>query len=230
MFNSFGHLYRVTTWGESHGQALGAVIDGRRHRARRGRHPALARRPPPGPEPLHHPAPGPTPSRSSPATFEGRTTGAPISLAIRNTDQRSKDYGDIAQNHAPATPTSPTTSSTVSATTAGGLLRPRDGRPRRRWGRRPRRPSPPSRRRSGSALVQIGDLPVDRAAWDWDEVPKPLLVPRRQGRRRLGHLPRLVAQIRQLGRRDHRARRRRACLPASAPRSTPSSTATSRWR
>ena len=58
--NSFGHLFRVTTWGESHGPAIGCVVDGCPPRlgAVRGRHPALARPPPPRPVALHHPAAG----------------------------------------------------------------------------------------------------------------------------------------------------------------------------
>jgi len=101
--NTFGHLFRVTTWGESHGPALGATVDGC----------------PPGveitPEALQvwldQRKPGTskyTTQRREPdqveilsGWFEGKTTGTPIQLMIRNTDQRSKDYGDISEKFRP---------------------------------------------------------------------------------------------------------------------------------
>lgn len=101
--NSFGHLFRVTTWGESHGPALGATVDGC----------------PPGVEIreeelqvwLDKRRPGQnkhtTQRRELDAVeilsgvFEGKSTGTPIQLMIRNTDQRSKDYGDIAETFRP---------------------------------------------------------------------------------------------------------------------------------
>ena len=102
-FNTFGHLFRVTTWGESHGPALGATVDGC----------------PPGVQideaMLQHwldkRKPGQnkfTTQRREPdavkilsGVFEGQTTGTPVQLMIENTDQRSKDYGDIAQKFRP---------------------------------------------------------------------------------------------------------------------------------
>lgn len=101
--NSFGHLFRFTTWGESHGPALGAVVDGC----------------PPGlaiDEGMIQPyldarRPGQsrfTTQRNEPdqvkilsGVFEGRTTGTPISLMIENTDQRSKDYSEVAKAYRP---------------------------------------------------------------------------------------------------------------------------------
>ncbi|RAP39778.1 chorismate synthase [Rhodovulum viride] len=101
--NTFGHLFRVTTWGESHGPALGATVDGC----------------PPGiavdeamlQHWLDRRKPGQsrfTTQRQEPdaveilsGVFEGQTTGTPVQLMIRNTDQRSKDYGDIAQKFRP---------------------------------------------------------------------------------------------------------------------------------
>ncbi|MGB5067244.1 MAG: chorismate synthase, partial [Albidovulum sp.] len=101
--NTFGHLFRVTTWGESHGPALGATVDGC----------------PPGialaPEMLQHWLDRRKPGQNKYTTqrreadevrilsgvYEGRTTGTPIQLMIDNTDQRSKDYGDIAQKFRP---------------------------------------------------------------------------------------------------------------------------------
>ncbi len=101
--NSFGHLFRVTTWGESHGPALGATVDGC----------------PPGvaideamiQHWLDKRKPGQnkfTTQRREPdqvkilsGVFEGQTTGTPVQLMIENTDQRSKDYGDIMDKFRP---------------------------------------------------------------------------------------------------------------------------------
>ncbi len=102
-FNSFGHLFRVTTWGESHGPALGATVDGC---------------PPNIPLDatmlqvwLDKRKPGQnkyTTQRQEAdqveilsGVFDGKTAGTPIQLMIRNTDQRSKDYGDILEKFRP---------------------------------------------------------------------------------------------------------------------------------
>ena len=101
--NTFGHLFRFTTWGESHGPAIGCTVDGC----------------PPG-IPLTEADVQPWLDRRKPGTskfttqrreddlvrilsgtFEGVTTGTPIQLMIENTDQRSKDYGDIARAFRP---------------------------------------------------------------------------------------------------------------------------------
>ncbi len=101
--NTFGHLFRVTTWGESHGPALGATVDGC---------------PPNVPveeamlqQWLDKRKPGQnkyTTQRREPdavkilsGVFEGKTTGTPVQLMIENTDQRSKDYGDISEKFRP---------------------------------------------------------------------------------------------------------------------------------
>jgi chorismate synthase len=102
-YNSFGHIFRFTTWGESHGPALGAIVDGC----------------PPG-LPLSEADIQPFLDKRRPGTsrfttqrqeadavkilsgvFDGRTTGTPISLMIENTDQRSKDYTDVAKAYRP---------------------------------------------------------------------------------------------------------------------------------
>ncbi|MEJ6404767.1 chorismate synthase [Yoonia sp. 2307UL14-13] len=102
-FNTFGHLFRFTTWGESHGAALGATVD--------GCPPGVALTPAMIQHSLDKRRPGlnkNTTQRNEPDTveilsgvFDGRTTGTPIQLTIRNTDQRSKDYGEIAQTFRP---------------------------------------------------------------------------------------------------------------------------------
>ncbi|MDC1255972.1 chorismate synthase [bacterium] len=101
--NTFGKLFTVTSFGESHGLGLGAIIDGC----------------PPGLElceaDLQHDLDRRRPGQSRFTTarreadqvkimsgvFEGKTTGTPIGLLIENTDQRSQDYGDIAQSFRP---------------------------------------------------------------------------------------------------------------------------------
>ncbi len=101
--NTFGRLFRFTTWGESHGPALGAVVD--------GCPPGLAlnegdiqpfldaRRP--GQSKFTTQRQEPDQVRILSGVFEGRTTGTPISLLIENTDQRSKDYSEVAQSYRP---------------------------------------------------------------------------------------------------------------------------------
>ena len=101
--NSFGHMYKVTTWGESHGPSLGGTIDGC----------------PPGIEIdqnklqvwMDKRKPGQTKYTTQrneadcveilSGVFEGDSTGTPIQLIIKNTDQRSKDYSEIAQTFRP---------------------------------------------------------------------------------------------------------------------------------
>ncbi|QJQ31477.1 chorismate synthase [Sphingomonas lacunae] len=102
-YNSFGHLFRFTTWGESHGPAIGAVVD--------GCPPGLAlneadiqpfldaRRP--GQSKFTTQRQEPDQVRILSGVFEGKTTGTPISLMIDNVDQRSKDYSEVAQAYRP---------------------------------------------------------------------------------------------------------------------------------
>ena len=101
--SSFGNHFTVTTWGESHGKALGAVVDGcpaglslneediqkflDRRKPGQSRY-TTARKEGDLVEILS-------------GVFEGKTTGTPISLIVRNTDQRSRDYGNIAYTYRP---------------------------------------------------------------------------------------------------------------------------------
>jgi chorismate synthase len=102
-FNSFGRLFRFTTWGESHGPALGAVVDGCPPGLALGEadlQPFLdARRP--GQSKFTTQRQEPDAVRILSGTFEGRTTGTPISLMIENVDQRSKDYSEVAKSYRP---------------------------------------------------------------------------------------------------------------------------------
>ncbi len=101
--NSFGHLFRITTWGESHGPALGVVVDGCPPRLPLSEaiiQPYLDKRRP-GQSRFTTQRQEPDAVRILSGVFEGQTTGTPISLLIENTDQRSKDYGDIAAQWRP---------------------------------------------------------------------------------------------------------------------------------
>ncbi len=101
--NSFGHLLRFTTWGESHGPALGAVVDGCPPGLELNEgliQPFLdARRP--GQSKFTTQRQEPDAVRILSGVFEGRTTGTPISLMIDNLDQRSKDYTQVALAYRP---------------------------------------------------------------------------------------------------------------------------------
>ena len=101
--NSFGERFRVSTFGESHGPALGAVVDGcppglplceedlqqelDRRKPGRNRYTTQRREP--------------DQVRILSGVFEGRTTGTPIGLLVENTDQRSRDYSEIARRFRP---------------------------------------------------------------------------------------------------------------------------------
>lgn len=101
--NTFGHLFRVTTWGESHGPAIGCTVDGCPPGVALSEadlQPWLDKRKP-GQNKFTTQRKEPDEVRILSGVFEGRTTGTPIQLMIENTDQRSKDYGEIAQSFRP---------------------------------------------------------------------------------------------------------------------------------
>ena len=101
--NTFGHLFRVTTWGESHGPAIGCTVDGCPPGValtEADLQPWLDRRKP-GTSKFTTQRKEPDEVRILSGVFEGVTTGTPIQLMIENTDQRSKDYGDIASQFRP---------------------------------------------------------------------------------------------------------------------------------
>jgi chorismate synthase len=101
--NTFGRVFRFTTWGESHGPALGAVVDGCPPGIALTEvdiQPWLDRRRP-GTSRFTTQRREPDAVRILSGVFEGRTTGTPISLLIENTDQRSKDYSEVAQAYRP---------------------------------------------------------------------------------------------------------------------------------
>ncbi|MBG0798323.1 chorismate synthase [Methylocystis sp. L43] len=182
--NSFGHLFRVTTFGESHGPALGAIVDGC---------------PPNIPLEaqeiqgfLDKRKPGQsrftTQRREADevkilsgvfADRDGRqvTTGAPIALMIENTDQRSKDYGEIADKYRPGHADYVYDAKYgVRDYRGGGRSSARETAARVAAGAVARKVIAGVRIRG--ALVQIGPHKIDRARFDWAEVERnPLFCP-----------------------------------------------------
>ena len=102
-FNTFGRVFRFTTWGESHGPAIGAIVDGCPPGlpiSEADIQPFLDKRKP-GTSKFTTQRREPDEVRILSGVFEGKTTGTPISLMIENTDQRSKDYSDVAKAYRP---------------------------------------------------------------------------------------------------------------------------------
>ncbi len=177
-YNSFGHMFRVTTWGESHGAALGCVVDGTppglpltaddlqvwldRRRPGQNRFTTQRREP--------------DEIKILSGVFEDDntdgqvTTGAPISLLIENVDQRSKDYGDIKDKFRPGHADytyhakyglrdyrgggRSSARETAARVAAGGIARKILGASVVIRG----------------ALVQMGPHKINRDAWDWDQI------------------------------------------------------------
>jgi chorismate synthase len=104
MYNSFGNLFKVTTFGESHGVALGCVIDGCPAGVDLDAvcdiQPFMDRRKPGTGKYVTQRQEGDVVQILS-GIFEGKTTGTPIALVIHNEDQRSKDYSEIANKYRP---------------------------------------------------------------------------------------------------------------------------------
>jgi len=176
--NTFGTLFRMTTWGESHGPALGCVVDGC---------PPLVPLEAAGIQAyLDKRRPGQsryTPQRQEPDQVEilsgvfpdesGRqvTTGTPISLLIRNVDQRSKDYSDIQDTFRPGhADYTYLTKYGIRDYRGGGRSSARETAARVAAGAVARAVLAGMTIRG--ALVQIGPHRIDRERWDWDEVDR----------------------------------------------------------
>jgi chorismate synthase len=178
-FNTFGHMFRVTTFGESHGVAIGCVVDGC---------------PPQLPltvEDIQHDLDRRRPGQSRfttqrqeldavkilsgvmphPDTGLQVTTGTPIALLIENTDQRSKDYSDIKDKFRPGH-----ADFTYEAKyglrdyRGGGRSSARETATRVAAGAIARKIVPGMTVRG--ALVQMGPHKIDRDKWDWDEIAR----------------------------------------------------------
>ena len=172
--NSFGHLFRVTTWGESHGPAIGCVVDGcppGLPLTEADIQPFLDRRRP-GQSRFVTQRQEPDEVRILSGTFEGKTTGTPIALVIENTDQRSRDYGEIRDRFRPGhADLTYHLKYGVRDYRGGGRSSARETAMRVAAGAVARRVLGAGITIRG-ALVQVGPHRIDRAAWDWAEVER----------------------------------------------------------
>ena len=172
--NSFGQLFRVTTWGESHGPEIGCVVDGVppripltedeiqywMDRRRPGRSRFVTQRK------------EPDRVRIVAGWFEGRTTGAPLGMVVRNVDQRSKDYDGIAQTWRPGhADFTYDVKYGIRDHRGGGRASARETAMRVAAGAVARKVLGADVVIRG-AVVRIGADAVDDDAWDWDEVER----------------------------------------------------------
>ena len=170
--NSFGHLFRVTTWGESHGPAIGCVVDGCPPRiplAEADIQPWLDRRRP-GQSRFTTQRQEPDEVRILSGVFDGVTTGTPIAMQIDNVDQRSRDYSAIAAQFRPGhADLTYELKYGVRDYRGGGRSSARETAMRVAAGGVARKVLGDGVRIRG-ALVQIGPHRIDRARWDWAAV------------------------------------------------------------
>jgi chorismate synthase len=174
--NTFGHLFRVTTWGESHGPAIGCVVDGCPPGiplTEADIQPFLdKRRPGQSRYTTQRQEPDEVKILSGVFGNEGGvqvTTGAPIALEIQNTDQRSKDYGDIKDKYRPGhADYTYELKYGIRDYRGGGRSSARETAMRVAAGAIARKIVPGLSVRG--ALVQMGRERIDRANWDWQEV------------------------------------------------------------
>jgi len=178
--NSFGQLFRVTTWGESHGQGVGCVIDGcppRLPLSEKDLQPWLDRRRP-GQSIFTTQRRELDQVSISSGVFQGVTTGTPISLQIRNIDHRSHDYSTIRDAYRPGhADLVYDLKYGVRDYRGGGRSSARETAARVAAGGVARRVLGDGIRIRG-ALVQIGNVRIDRTRWDWASVDNnPLFCP-----------------------------------------------------
>jgi chorismate synthase len=177
--NTFGHLFRFTTWGESHGPAIGVIVDGTPpgiELSEADIQPWLDKRKPGQSRFVTQRREGDAVQILS-GVFEGKTTGTPISLMIQNEDQRSKDYSKIRDQFRPG------------HADFTYWAKYRGNRDYRGGGRSSARETA-SRVAAGAvarkvlahllhepveirgALIQIGSIGASRARWDWAETER----------------------------------------------------------
>jgi chorismate synthase len=177
--NTFGHLFRVTTYGESHGPALGCVIDGCPPRIPidLSMVQAFLDRRRPGQSRFTTQRQEPDSVRLLSGVMEGEggrgllTTGTPIHLMIENVDQRSKDYGDIKDKYRPGhADYAYDAKYGIRDYRGGGRSSARETAARVAAGAIARCVLPGVTVRG--ALVQMGPHRIDRDRWDWEEVGK----------------------------------------------------------
>jgi chorismate synthase len=175
--NTFGHLFRVTTWGESHGPAIGAVVDGCPPRIAISeteiQHYMDKRRP--GQSRFTTQRREPDTVKILSGVFEDEasgqllTTGTPIALFIENVDARSKDYGDIKEMYRPGhADFTYQAKYGIRDWRGSGRASARETASRVAAGAVARKVVPGMIVRG--ALVQVGPLAIDRSRWDWAEV------------------------------------------------------------
>ena len=169
--NSFGHLFRVTTWGESHGVAIGGVVDGCPPRiplSEADIQPWLDQRRP-GQSKFTTQRQEADQVRILSGTFAGLTTGTPIAFIIDNVDQRSRDYGEIAQRFRPGhADLTYALKYGIRDYRGGGRSSARETAMRVAAGAVARKVLAGVTIRG--ALVQMGPHRIDRARWDWNAV------------------------------------------------------------
>jgi chorismate synthase len=178
-FNTFGHLFRVTTFGESHGAAIGCVVDGCPPRialTEADIQPYLDRRRP-GQSRFTTQRREPDEVKILSGVFfdEGTgqqvTTGTPIALVIDNLDQRSKDYSDIKDKYRPGhADFTYDAKYGIRDYRGGGRQSARETATRVAAGAIARKIVPDMTVRG--ALIQMGPHRIERARWNWDEVER----------------------------------------------------------
>ncbi len=170
--NTYGHLFRVTTWGESHGPALGCVVDGAPPLlplSEADIQPWLDRRKP-GQSRFTTQRREADRVKILSGVFQGLTTGTPICLMIENTDQRSKDYDEIRDKFRPGhADYTYFAKYGIRDWRGGGRASARETAARVAAGAVARLVLGPAIAVRG-ALVQIGSHKIDAARWDWAEV------------------------------------------------------------
>jgi chorismate synthase len=175
--NTFGHLFRVTTWGESHGAAVGCVVDGCPPRIpiSAAEIQAYLDKRRPGQSRFTTQRHEPDEVKILSGVFEDETTGglvttgAPISLMIENVDQRSKDYSEIRETYRPGhADYTYDAKYGIRDYRGGGRSSARETAMRVAAGAIARKIVPGLSVRG--ALVRIGEIEIDRARWDWNEV------------------------------------------------------------
>lgn len=176
--NTFGHLFRVTTWGESHGPGLGCVVDGcppgiqftvaeiqaqlDRRKPGQSRHTTQRKE-----SDTVQVLSGVMPHTDQPDVLI--TTGTPISLLIWNEDQRSKDYSEIKDRYRPGhADYTYDVKYGIRDYRGGGRSSARETAARVAAGAIARKIVPGLIVRG--AMVQMGIHPIDRSKWDWDQV------------------------------------------------------------
>lgn len=178
--NSFGTLFRFTTWGESHGPAIGVVVDGAPSRISLSEadiQPWLDKRRP-GQSKFTTQRQEADQVRILSGVFEGQTTGTPISMMIENTDQRSKDYSEIKDQFRPGhADVTYWQKYGIRDYRGGGRSSAREMACRVAAGAVARKILGDGLRIRG-AVVAMGEKKIDRSRWDWEEVERnPLFCP-----------------------------------------------------